>query len=79
MRNSNFSEKGQVLVLVVLSVVGLLGFAALAIDGSMVYSDRRHAQNAADAASLAGGGEAAMELENNSVTYATWTCAGGAA
>jgi hypothetical protein len=47
-------ERGQVLVIIALALVGLLAFTALAIDGGMVYSDRRHAQNAADAAALAG-------------------------
>jgi uncharacterized membrane protein len=49
---SKKSEKGQAIVLLVLSFVVLLGFAALAIDGSMIYSDRRTAQNAADAAAF---------------------------
>lgn len=47
------SEKGQALVLIALAAVGLFAFAALAIDGSRVFSDRRHAQNAADTAALA--------------------------
>jgi len=47
------SEKGQALVLIVLAAMGLFGFAALSIDGGMVFSDRRHAQNAADTAVLA--------------------------
>jgi len=46
-------EKGQALIIIALAAVGLFGFAALAIDGSRVFSDRRHAQNAADTASLA--------------------------
>lgn len=46
-------EKGQALILVALAAVGLVGFAALAIDGTRVFSDRRHAQNAADTAVLA--------------------------
>lgn len=46
-------EKGQALILVALAAIGLVGFAALAIDGSMKFSDQRHAQNAADAAALA--------------------------
>jgi Flp pilus assembly protein TadG len=66
------SERGQALVLLVLGMVVLLGFTALAIDGGMVYSDRRHAQNASDAASLAGGAAAAMYLENHYVTYMNW-------
>jgi hypothetical protein len=47
------SERGQALVLLVLAMVGLLGFTALALDGGMVYTDRRQAQNAADTAALA--------------------------
>src|SRR5512140_2510800 len=51
---SKINEKGQALVLIALAAVGLFAFAALAIDGSRVYSDRRHAQNAADTSALAG-------------------------
>jgi Flp pilus assembly protein TadG len=54
MNTQRRSEGGQALVLLVLALVGLLGFTALAIDGGMVYSDRRNAQNAADTAALAG-------------------------
>lgn len=45
-------EKGQALILIALAAVGLFAFASLAIDGSMVYSVKRRAQNAADAAAL---------------------------
>src|SRR5919109_3644109 len=48
----HYSEKGQALILITLAAVGIFAFAALAIDGSMVFSDRRHAQNAADTAAL---------------------------
>lgn len=47
-------EPGQVIVLVALGLVALLGFTALAVDMGMAYADRRQAQNAADAAALAG-------------------------
>ena len=47
------SPRGQALVLIALAAVGLFAFAALAIDGSSVFSDRRHAQNAADTAAYA--------------------------
>jgi hypothetical protein len=63
------SESGQAMVLLVLSFIVLLGFTALAIDGSMVYADRRHEQNAADTGSLAGANAAAMYLENYYVNY----------
>jgi len=49
------NEKGQALILVALAAIGLFAFAALAIDGSRAFSDKRHAQNAADTAALAGG------------------------
>jgi len=47
------SESGQVFVILVLVLGGLIGFTALAIDGGMVYSERRRAQNAADSGALA--------------------------
>lgn len=58
------SEEGQALVLLALAFIILLGFVGLAIDGGIVYTERRRAQNAADAAAMAGalsilnGGEA---------------------
>jgi hypothetical protein len=67
-------EKGQVLVLLVFGAVALLGFAALAIDGGMLYSDRRHAQNAADASSLGGGTLASLRLENSGITLENFSC-----
>jgi hypothetical protein len=48
----NSSEKGQALIIIAFAAIVLFGFAALAIDGSMVFSDKRHAQNAADTAAL---------------------------
>ena len=48
------SEKGQALILIALAAIALFAFAGLAIDGSMAFSDKRHAQNAADTAALAG-------------------------
>ena len=51
--NSKPTERGQALILIVFAAIVLFGFAALAIDGSRVFSDRRHAQNAADTAVLA--------------------------
>jgi len=54
MKPEVLSEQGQALILIVLAAIGLFGIAGLAIDGSVKFSDRRHAQNAADAAALAG-------------------------
>ena len=42
------SQRGQALVMIALAAIGLFAFTALAIDGSSIFSDRRHAQNAAD-------------------------------
>jgi Putative Flp pilus-assembly TadE/G-like len=47
------TQSGQALVMIALAAIGLFAFAALAIDGSAIFSDRRHAQNAADTGALA--------------------------
>jgi len=74
MNNIKKSERGQAMVLIALSAVVLIGFAGLAIDGGMVFADRRHAQNAADASAMAGAGMAALEMDNNQVYYENFTC-----
>src|ERR1051325_1493164 len=48
------TERGQALILIALAAIGLFAMTGLAVDGSAKFSDRRHAQNAADAAALAG-------------------------
>lgn len=68
------SERGQVMVLMVMALTALLAFTALAIDGGMIYSDRRFGQSAADTATLAGGSQAAMDLENAYITTSNWDC-----
>src|SRR5437867_11210874 len=64
---SKFHEKDQALILIALAAIGLFAFGALAIDGSRVYSEKRQAQNAADAAALAG---ALAYSRGNSITDA---------
>src|SRR5690348_13532872 len=54
MKPKLFRERGQALILIAFAALGLFAIAGLAIDGSAKYSDRRHAQNAADTAALAG-------------------------
>jgi Flp pilus assembly protein TadG len=61
------TEKGQALIFITLAAIGLFGFAALAIDGSRVYSEKRNAQNAADTAAMAG---ALAYTRNNSLNDA---------
>lgn len=65
-----YAEKGQALVLIAFGAVALFALAALAIDGSRVYSDKRHAQNAADTAAFAG---ALSKAKGDN--YATYTAA----
>lgn len=47
-------ESGQAVVLVAIALVALLALTGLAIDGGQLFALRRSAQNAADAAALAG-------------------------
>lgn len=48
----NKTERGQAMILIVFSIIGLLGMTALAIDGGNAYVDRRKAETAAAAAAL---------------------------
>jgi hypothetical protein len=74
------SERGQAIVFLVVGFVVFMGFIALAIDGGMLYSNRRNAQNAADSSSISGGGAAALSLSNSAVAgeegtkYTDWNC-----
>jgi len=67
-------EKGQIVVILVLAFVGILGFVAIAVDGGMIFSDRRYDQNAADASALAGAGVAAQYLENEEINWTNFDC-----
>src|SRR5512143_3998119 len=53
MHRNRIAQRGQVLIIFVFAIIGLIGMTGLAIDGGNIYSDRRHAQNAADAAAVA--------------------------
>jgi hypothetical protein len=48
------NQRGAVLIYVAISLLGLLGFAALVVDYGVMWASRRQAQNAADAGALAG-------------------------
>lgn len=71
----NRREKGQVLVFVALALILLIGVAALAVDVGHFYAERRHMQNAADAAALAGAREICFgdptQAETVAMDYAT--------
>ncbi len=74
--NIKATEKGQALILIALAAVGLLAFSALAIDGSRVFSEKRHAQNAADTAALAGALAYARDADINTAVEARATSNG---
>ncbi len=65
------------MILIAIAFVVLLGFAGLAIDAGMVYSDRRQAQNVADASVLAAAAKASLALENAGYNTSNWTCTSG--
>jgi Flp pilus assembly protein TadG len=48
------NEEGATLVLVAISLIMLFGFAAIAVDGAMAWSQKRENQAAADTGALAG-------------------------
>ena len=62
MEQQRSTERGQAIVILALGMVALLAFAALAIDGGNTFVERRRAQNAADAAALAGARELWLHL-----------------
>ena len=51
------SDRGSVMVLVVLAMVALLGMGALAVDVGILHTARAQCQNAADSGALACGGQ----------------------
>ena len=69
MRKIKFQENGQALIVIALAAVVLFGFAALAIDGSMKFSDQRQAQNAADTSALAAALAKTRGQDINTVVY----------
>lgn len=58
-------EKGQIIVILAVAMVALIAFTALAVDGSMVYNDRRQDQSTSDSAALAGAGAAAQVVKDH--------------
>jgi hypothetical protein len=54
-------QRGQSIIIVAVAFLALLLFVAIAVDISSAYFDRRSAQNAADAAALAGGQDLANQ------------------
>lgn len=48
----NKRESGQIIVILAVALVAILGITALAVDGSMIYAERRDDQSAADSSAL---------------------------
>ena len=65
MKQPRAREQGQAIVILALMMIGLLAFAALAIDGGNAYVERRRAQNGADAAALAGARQVWLQRSNS--------------
>lgn len=60
-RLAEHKSRGQILVMYGVAAVGIMGFAGLAVDGGYIFTQRRLAQNGADAAALVG----ARDIANN--------------
>jgi Flp pilus assembly protein TadG len=75
MSTASSDQRGQILVLFVLSLVAIIAMIGLVIDGGSAYAQRRDQQNVADLASLAG----ATAYLNTTGDVATKTAAAEAA
>ena len=75
-RSSGFrptgGAEGAVLVHVAVAIIGLLAFCALVVDYGTMWVSRRQAQNAADAAALAGAISLAFDSGTDSTAPAWW-------
>ena len=60
--NNDLRQRGQSIILVAVALVALVIFAAIAVDVANTYLHRRTAQNAADAAALAGARDLGRQL-----------------
>jgi hypothetical protein len=77
-RGLKSDRRGATLVLVAVTMIGLLGMAALAVDLSMAFATRAEAQRIADSSALAGGSafldvplaQASQEAEDRAYEYA---------
>lgn len=61
MRSKSEKRRGAIAVLVAISLIALIGVAAIALDGGLLLDNHRRVQSAADASALA----AACDLFNN--------------
>jgi len=70
MKKKRHDESGQMLIIMVFILVGLLVVVGLAVDGGTVFLERRRMQNSADAGTLAGTRLLAAGICGESVTDA---------
>ena len=74
MHNDHYSERGQAIIVIAGALIGLLGMAALAVDGAMVYADRRQLQSVADNAVMSAAAKAAMALDQRAINFQSFIC-----
>jgi Flp pilus assembly protein TadG len=67
-------QPGQIMVLFALSLLGMSALMALILDGGTLYVQRRTAQNAADAAALAGSRALQQATARSSTAIASEIC-----
>lgn len=65
-------ERGATVVLVALSMLAMLGMAAVSVDYAVASSEKRSLQNAADAAALAVAKDCSVESVNCNAATAQW-------
>ncbi|TMB68709.1 MAG: hypothetical protein E6J43_05870, partial [Chloroflexi bacterium] len=53
----HYRQRGQLLIVAALAMAALIGLVAMTIDVGMLFENRRHFQNSADAMALAGADE----------------------
>src|SRR6516162_4022937 len=65
MRHNQRPRRGTIAVLAALCLTGIMGFAALSLDGALLHQDRRSCQAAADSAALAAAGSLFSNYRTN--------------
>ncbi len=70
-----YRRRGSVVVLVTVSLIAIVGFAAIVIDGCVLYNDRQQIQKTADAAALAAAVDLFTKWNSNAGTDPTGSAA----
>jgi Flp pilus assembly protein TadG len=77
-RQPQSTRRGAVLVLVTICLIVIMGFAAIVIDGCLLYNDRAQMQKTADAAALAAAVDLFTNFNSNGGTDPSGTAAASA-